>query len=553
MKRHKNKWLWAGSLLGAALGLVACQDWKDLADVKTGKWNSEWAMPVLDADISLADMISKKKGNLTISEDANGFYTLFYKDEFVSETAETYFSIPNQTLPSISFTSPTSGAVPAGQTINLADQSQTVSFGVAAADQKLRYIDLKAGTLHFDATSSFKHNVSLVISLPSLTKNGTAFSKTYTFTSNGTNTPAALNDAIDLSGYRLDLTGGTASGANQFTYTLKASITTVGSSISSTDKITVNANVSSPKFSYLEGYLGKFTAFSQRDSVFLSIFDSKLAGQVFLEDPKLRMTIQNSFGVGARARITNRIGKANYSADSVLRFYGTDLLNPFDIAAAATRGQVVSSTVEANKTNSNIQGVLNPAPREIIYDASGEINGQTSGQPLTNFVVDTSRIRVKSEVEIPFEGRTMEFYTIHDSSDVTLPQNNNIENVQMNIYANNGFPVEVDAQVYFLDANEMPIDSIFTERGHNGKLFLLDKAVDTDGNGKVDTYEAKKTERQFVMDSARYKFLREKANKIRIFGRFRSDGAENNKSIKIYSYYRLKLKVGVILNMELGG
>lgn len=551
--KHIEKVIKIG-LLSLFVGLWACKDWQDLADVKQGTWKSEWAIPVLDADLSLADMVTKKKGRLEVLEDANGFYTFLYTNEFKSATAETYLILPSQQLDTVRFQAPSDrvGAIPPNISFSLTDQNKTTDFVAATSDQQLRFIDLKAGTLKFLLTSTFKHNVSLTVTIPSLTKNGVAFSKNYSLTSNGSAAPSPASDNLDLAGYRLDLSNGSTTGYNKINYQVKATVQTVGSSISASDQIKIALAVENPKFAYIEGYLGKFSVVNRRDSVFISIFDSKLAGQIFIEDPKLRITVSSSYGVAARARVTNRIGKANYTADSVLTFKGADLLNPFDVVAAL-RGQTATKTVEVNKINSNIQGIFNPAPREIIYDASAEINGQTTAIQQNNFALDTSRIGVKGEVEIPLDGRTMEFYTIHDSSDSQLPVNSNIEDLQMNIYAKNGFPVEVDIQVYFLDASEKPIDSIITGRGEPGKEFLLRKATDKDGNGRIDIYESEQTERQFIMNSQRYAFLRDNSKKIRIFGRLRSGGAEQGKSIKIYSYYRFRLKMGVIMNLRTGG
>jgi hypothetical protein len=552
-KIFSQKWITATLCLAASVGLVACQNWIDLATVKQGKWSSEWAIPLLDADLSLKDMMSKKKGNLTILEDGNGFYTFIYTSEYKSETAETYISLPTQKVDTLRLAPPSNrvGTIAPNTTFSLTDQNQTVDFQVAATDQKLRFIDLKSGNLKMFISSTFKHNIRVTVTIPSLTKNGVAFAKAYQLSSNGTTIPVPSTDDVALSGYRLDLSNGSSSGFNKMTYQIKTEVQTVGTSISATDRVKVTFSVDAPKFSYIEGYLGKFAAANHKDSVFIGIFDSKLAGQVFIEDPKIRMTISNSFGVGARARISNRIGKANYTADSVLIFKGADLLNPLDIPAAV-RGLTAQKLVEVNKSNSNVQGIFNPAPREILYNAIAEINGQSSTTALNNFALDTSRIGVKGEVEIPFEGRTMEFYSVHDSSEAKFPNNKNIENVQMNIYARNGFPAEVDAQVYFLNASDQVIDSIITERGLPGKEFLLNKATDQDGNGKIDSYESQLTERQFMMDSQRYAFLKANAKKIRIYGRIRSSGAEQGKSIKIYSYYRLRLKVGIILGVTTG-
>ncbi len=138
----------------------------------------------------------------------------------------------------------------------------------------------------------------------------------------------------------------------------------------------------------------------------------------------------------------------------------TGLSAPWDIIAPTTIGQSATSQLDLNRNNSNIWDAVFISPRKFIANVSGMSN--PNGGISNNFALDTSRLMVDAQIEMPFFGRAWDF-VLQDTSDLTFGQDiDKIEFVIFRINTTNGFPVEAIEQLFFLDENNHIIDSLLT-------------------------------------------------------------------------------------------
>jgi hypothetical protein len=211
------------------------------------------------------------------------------------------------------------------------------------------------------------------------------------------------------------------------------------------------------------------------------VFENSTSGNITWADPRLRAYFYNSFGVPMAMNITTLNGK---SPDGSI-FPITGLGPIVNINAPTLAGDVALTQFNLTKSTpgSNIDVVAANRPEFIFYEVAGSTN---PAGPASNFVLDTSKVRLDMEIELPFYGTASNF-TVADTiklvaSDSTI-QANDIEEIQsllFRLYVNNGFPAQGYVQIYFLDStNTNRIDSLIV-----GDNTLFKQAI-LDGSGRV--------------------------------------------------------------------
>jgi hypothetical protein len=97
---------------------------------------------------------------------------------------------------------------------------------------------------------------------------------------------------------------------------------------------------------------------------------------------------------------------------------------------------------------------LSSETKEIQIGGNVTVNkGSTSSTK--NFIKNTSTISLNAEINVPLTGYATGF-KFSDTSDFSLPADV-LKSLQINLQYRNTLPIDVDADVYFLDAFDKPI------------------------------------------------------------------------------------------------
>jgi len=534
--KHRPKSIFSFFLLIAALVFLftGCYK-KDFDKLKLATATPEYLYPLIDAELSLKDIVDPSKKKLNITEDASGFYTFIYYEDIFDQYITDLLKIEDVSISqSVALTNAEITALPVSKTVTHTFSNAytlTTSNG-----EQLKHITIKSGTLPFNISSSFRHNVELTVTFPYVKKNNIPLTQTITISYKGSS-PVVSNNEIDLSGYTIDFSeNGTT--VNTVSYNASMKVTFIaGNTINNGQRITLTTGVKNIAYSYVDGYIGKYNLTIPYDSVSIDIFSSAYAGNVYFTDPKVRAIINNSIGAESTVKIDKLISSSNISGTTTITGTKINTNIPILYPGQAELGQSKSTTIQLDKTNSNVQTVFNPAPDKIYYQMSGVLN--PSGVT-TNYITDQSKISVRGEVEIPMEGRVSSFVLLDTITGLTYPSidstNDKITIVSAGFNVNlvNGFPLDANLQIYFLDDNGDVADSLFT---HPHMI----PAASIDANGKVISSNSV-TIREFL-DEARYKRVTS-SKKAVIYAFFRT---ANNGSdpIKIYSSYKIKSNISI--------
>jgi hypothetical protein len=514
-------------------------DTKKIAEVK---WDANFAVPLVYSSLTMENILKKSKDFLHTESD--GSLTLIYTTNVTSLDASsiTTLQLPNQPAQNIAIaTGPLSGVIPGGNSVSTV-QTQTVAF-TGAVTSTIDSIVFKAGTFDFSISSDIQGNVDLTIAIPSALKNGAPFSKTITLNYTGT-TPVTASPSYDLTGYHLDMTqGGTTSNSFNVDYT----VTVNGpATVTGAEAFQVGASMNNLAYSKFFGNLGQQTINIQPDTIPISIFKNAMGSASFtLADPTIKLIIYNSLGIPLTTTFPKLLGiKPNGDTINIPNTV------PFPVTVVSPNigqvGQTIKSETVLDTTNSNLATVLNNTPTGIVYALSAQTNTVSAGQ--NNFVLDTSHLKLDIEVSLPLEGTASNFIlgdTLPFSAFEDQALSDNVSSALFRIFTSNGFPLDVDIQVYFVDSVNTKLDSLIA--APSSSLIIKSGPVDPTTK-RVISSGITTPPVDITIDRAKLKKL--SATKSLIIHAKATTTNAGTQDVKIYSDYKLEIKLGLQIQVD---
>ena len=501
------------------------------------QWNPNVAVPLVYSSLTIEDLLTKNDNGGLILVGSDKFCTLVYKGNLFSLIASDLITIPNQQPPALpaSLNSGQISAFAFAGTVTV-PYSQTVTFDAGVNGPKIDSVSFKTGNIALSMNSDFKYSGQIKIILPGAKKNGIIFTKTIPFTYLGS-VPVVSNASYDLAGYNFDMTNG-GGAFNEFIVNFEVTLSGSGAPILASDQIIITQSLSNMKFDKIFGDIGQMSLSPDIDSVEFSIFKNALGQGLFtLVDPKVKVLISNSYGAPINATLSQFEGYT----PGVGSYAITGSPNPLTILSPnfGQIGQLLTDSFSLNTGNSNIATVINATPKFLIY----KINSQTNpagGITHSNFVIDTSRFNVDMEVELPLYGTAMNFVlqdTMPFKFNETIPDE--VESALIRTYNANGFPFDVDLQIYFVDSLYTKLDSLVMPNQVLLKSGIVNSGIVTSPTATIYDAVLNKT-RLLNLKTSKYLLIRALANTI--------NGGTTD--VKIYSNYKIDVKIGLQVQVK---
>jgi hypothetical protein len=466
-----KKMAWFRSLMAGscvALLLISCLEELDKTDkIEKITLTPAIAFPLISSNFTFDEFLTKGKTKGYVT-DRNGLIVLTYKDTLFSQGADALFNVPDQQSPAVSIAS---GAVvfPAPGGTATVNRSASLSITPDQTEQ-LDSIWLKTGTLITNIRSTFPYNIDLTLSIPALKKQGQAFQQTYTLQGNTT-----LNPAVDLTGFHIDLTeNGTT--VNTLGFSVKAVFTDNGSPLAGTENLQVDFALTQLQFRALFGKLGTRPFQIPQQVTDIDIFNRVTDGTFTLQDPSITLRVANSFGFAAAMDISQiEVGKVNGTSLVISGPAVVPPANPHLIGypSLAEIGKTITTDVALNATNSNIAALVSALPTKLRCEFTGSLN---PGNTTNNFVLDTSKVEVGVNFELPLYGQ-VKGLALDKSFDFSGIGIDDLDEATLVVKTVNKLPLDVYLQVYFVDGNGTTLDSLFTD----GQVLIKAAPVDAGG------------------------------------------------------------------------
>ncbi len=424
--------------------------------IAKGAWNPNLAIPLAYANFGVYDILAlKDSSDLVVVNQNTGALALVYKGEVFSVDAQSFVEIEDLALSEhLNFAS--LNATPSGAfngTVS-SNNGQTITFNAGSAE--VHELKFKSGVLTLNVSSDLAHDITCVITFPDMKVNGTPISKTVSLNYTGT-VPTNVTSTINLSNALADLTLGNTT-FNKVNVAIVTTITGSGQPIVGTEHVTVDFGFNDMQFEHVKGYFGQNNLGISGDTVLLKLFENSTEGYFELVNPKIKFLADNSFGFPIRMNFSG-LKTINMSNGNEYPLGGYPSV--FNIAGASAMGQSANSQFELNTSNtSNLSTVVSSTPKYFVFSANAQSNPAGNIPPM-NFITDTSKLKIRTEVELPLEGSAYGF-ELKDTVDFNFNEDvSQLESVMFRLNTDNGFPVELKSKIIFLDQNYLPVFTIF--------------------------------------------------------------------------------------------
>lgn len=432
---------------------VSCQ--KKINKISISSWNPKIAVPIGEASFAISDLlvnidsgiIVNELGEMSISFEQN-LDTILAAD-FISldDYTQIYDITPSGLTPSPTF--------PIGQTLS-SSTSDVTSYD-APSGVVINTLNLKSGVLDLNLSSTFQHDAVLTVTVTDLVKNNSTVVEVINLNYTG-NLPLVGSRQVDLTDAIADFTGG-GNYTNALRISVDATIIGTGNPIVGNETVNFSFGLKDLEYKNITGYFGQESLSSSTDSLLIKLFQNTSSlGDLSFSNPSLKFKIQNSFGIPIRLNFGNL--KSIDSTSGQVTNLVMDTPN-IDIAYPSSFGQSSSTEITINKDNTtNMNSLINVKPRYLVYDIDATSNPLGNLGPL-NFIESTSKLIVKAELDLPFEGKAFGL-ELKDTMDYSYSgEVNQIESVMLRFAIDNGFPIGLTAQLTFVDENYNPIFTLF--------------------------------------------------------------------------------------------
>ena len=520
---------------------------KDITDtldkaskVNQVRWNPKIALPLVYSDLNFRDLLDETNAKQYIRIDDDSLVSLVYEDNYNSDYAENVLNLETQSYGEIlTFNSTQLEALNnLGEvTVNF---SQRVSYDGDA--NELDKIWFKAGQIDLNLSSTFEHNISCKLIIPESQKNSSPILLSLAIPYTGTPIDGSTN--YDLSNSEIDFTK-TIQGHSEFDFDFEFTITKTGSNpIKTSESITYSMILGDQKFSKVSGYFKDLDFENLTGSFNIPFFENSKNGLIRVVEPELHFINENSIGLPIDLIFDEFDGKDNF--DNIVPLTKNIGNLELNIPRATVEGKFVLDSQVLDNSNSNLIDYISNRPNNNYYKVSVRPNLLNASR---HWLLDTSRISSQIKIILPLYG-TLNDYLLEETRpfDLSLENAEEIKEVLVRLYSENGFPVDVKTQLYFEDSlTNTIIDSLFISDRVISKAAL----VDLDGNPIGVSSQII----DVVLDAERVDKVIE-ANHVRAQAHLSTTttgGAQPN--VKIYSDNKIMLQFGVqaevLINQEL--
>jgi hypothetical protein len=449
---------------------AACTDLTDIRDVESTSGSPEYAIPLINAEMSLEDVFNQAESQeteLVIHPDSS--LSLNYSGDVLMKSATDFFP-------------PIFGFIP----VAVQKKSDTIKLPI----QRLNLIKafLAGDSLIVAVRSNLQEDVDVRVEISSLTRDGVPVAFDLDMKYEGSSPMEAIGIA-KMAGMKLDLY------ENSIIVNYQA-FDKLGQEV---DLDLVQIYWDEMTFKYVEGYFSKNEVNIPGDFIDIEVYDNWINGQLYFEDPTVKVSVDNAFGFPVRAKVNRLrfIGRSGQEVDLVSPL--NDSIN-FKYPRLGEVGAVKKNRIIYNGRNSNIENIINIQPVRLEYDIDA-IGNPDEDTTIIGFFTDSSFIKLNVDVDLPIHGWANNFEA-RDTVMFSLNDVEEVESAEFKMIFNNGMPIALNGQIYLLDRNDAIIDSIFDA----GPLDIEASPIDQDGksNGIATTthYETVDADRIDIMSQA---------------------------------------------------
>jgi hypothetical protein len=496
--------------------LFSCIDEKDYK-ISSLDVNPSISLPLTLGSVSIKDFLSSKD-SAYLKTGPDGLLSLVYSNNLASQDVRGLFKLTDVTATN-SLTLPETNLPEVPVDLRLGSVTTEIDLGLSP--EQLSEINFKTGQLIYTATlnPAVDFNYEVIAYFPDLV------SKT-------TNQPFVIQGSksltIPLSNYLLKLNKNKF--ALKIVFVVKKSSTAV--TIPANTTVSSQVTLSGMDFTYIKGFLGEQSASIPTNKLDIGAYKNSLSNSnLSFAQPSVNLVASNDYGVPLT--INYNVFEARKAGASPIAV-ALNPANPVLINSPTTLGASAITTISITNTSQ----VIDYAPTQFYYSAVASINkGVNAGE---NFMADTSKLRLKMNVNIPLYGSGSGI-TLADTIAIDLSNVNQsqIEEAALKIKLENEIPLDGTIQFSLTDKNYTLIDQLLT-----AEQTSIIKGSSVDSSGELKT---------IGISNQSIPLAKEKLNKIflasylviKVILSTSKDSNGNTINVKFKSQYKLNIESGI--------
>ena len=507
-----NKFTFSLICLLAILVGFGCQKFENVEFENSG---AEYAIPLVSSRTTLRQIMDGLENNSYLTIDPDGLITLNFSGNIGGRTSSEIFSTITQLN---------------GVPIPIEDTLSAIPFEFPD-NLDIDYAILKSGQLRWAYKSNHEEDVTVVITIPSATKDGQPFRRVRHHNYTGSTIEEVTIFPFDLTGYTLEPVRDTFF-INYYAYREDSEIRDTLSEFF--------LFLQEMEGSYVQGYLGNEIYEFERERVEIDFFQNWASGEIYFEEPEIQVTVSNSFGFPVRT-VTNIANVITVLADTLAlesEFVQAGNGIYFNYPSLDEVGETVETYFTFNKDNSNIADILGAGPIAFDYDIDALANPDMD-TTIRGFLTDSSFFRFQLAVELPFYGKAKGFEAF-DTVSIDFSEYESFEYSEFKVIAENEMALDIGMQFFFNKADGTVIDSLFQDTN------TLIEGTDVDAEGNALGINEKTT---FVkLEGARFDRIKE-AKQIAVRASFSTiDNGET--SVKVLADQAVSIRMGMKVGIE---
>ena len=497
----------------------------EFENIKNPTYSPSIAVKLGSASYTIKELVDDiEDEQLEINEGSDFSLSFIYRDTTEFDVSDDFIKIPTIEN-SLGFAG--GNTLPATPIEVVLPVSEILTFDYDAADGELiDSVFYSGGNLDFEIRSDF----------------GGVFNFTWTIINmKEIATDQDLSDQISgssVANFNRPLLGlksliSNSSGKNEFQLKIDGTITIPkGTAVVPSQQLTIAVKFTNPSFSSIFGNFGTKTVDIANQTIDMAGFEEFGESGLELNDPRITLEIDNSYGITMGTSLAGMVAINNDGTELALT--GDIITDGVNINGAShlNVGGFVTSVIEINKTNSNINELLNSTPTSMIFPVTATLNPASSTLE-TNFLQDNSKIIQRTIVEIPLDVK-MDGFSREFDFDISDIEIEDATSLSIRIITKNEIPFTGTVDLQFLDLAGNILHTIDDE-----KLFV---APAVDANGR--TIAPLENIEDIVLDQAGIDALIA-SDKVNVILRIDSFDAANGTFVKIFSDYKLEFELSL--------
>lgn len=446
-------------LLILVVGFSACRKGNDLPS-----WDVDLIAPVVYAELGIGNLLPDS----LLQVNADSSVTLVFDNTVYELSIDSLVDIPDTTINFTYTTPPISVSVPPGGQIYSGPEEHDYSID----DVELLEMEVRSGMVEIVMSSNVPEALQVTYTITSSgygSLGGAPLSLT-TIVPPSNGSTVTVTEIVDLSGYWFDLRGSSFNSFNKMNTEVTVLNALTSDTLVISGGLTVNVDNSFLHVipQYARGYFGARQISIPTTLTSFDAFNSITGGTLDVDDVDVVLEINNGIGVDAQVRV-NELSASNTNSATSVNLNHNIIGNNINLSRAIDVNgwvDVEQYTVDLNTSNSNIDQFFELLPNEIGYAVDLDLNPFGNVSNGNDFMYYNKGFTTNLNAQVPLCLIANDL-TLVDTIEVNVHDSTyqgHVNSATFTVYADNGFPLEAEMQLYLLDHQLNIVDSIVVDQ-----------------------------------------------------------------------------------------